>query len=165
MNTSPRQLPRSQGTENAQLQPDQPLGKRETLLKEVLAEARHVLGERSPSETPSTPLRAVAQAVTEAPLESVVVAEPLEEIPAEPAPRVEVFQEPLAEVEPRCERVERVEPAAECIDLPASPLREARSFSLFALPPSLSPRWRRVVNVAAITLALWVPIAWAIAAL
>ena len=171
MSTSPPQPRTGQGTENAQDLPNQGLGMRSLLVEEVLAEARSVLGEHATVESPSAPLRAVAQAVTEAVTEAtptptpIPVAEPLEDVPSPPPRRVEVIDELEPEVEQEGEPVESNDATPPHEEAPPVLMRERPLFSLLAFPSSLSPRWRHVVNVAAITLAIWVPIAWAIAAL
>ena len=173
MSTSPPQPRTGQGTENAQDPPNKRLGRRSLLVEEVLAEARSVLGEHATVEPPSAPLRAVAQAVTEAVTGAVTeatptpipVAEPLEDVPPPPLRRVEVIDELEPEVEQEGEPVESNDASPPYEEAPPVLMRERPSFSLLAFPSSLSPRWRHVVNVAAITLAIWVPIAWAIAAL
>ena len=163
MSTSPRIPLRPKGSENAQDATQQEVPNHQSLVSDVLEETRQFLGEPACVEQFSGPIRSVAQAVTEAPPEvKTVTIEPVELEPMETPPQ-QVEEQPF-EVQPE---VVEEEPIAVETMLNEEPLavafREEATFSWRAFPRNLTPRWQLILNVAAITLAIWVPIAWAIA--
>ena len=160
MNTSPRVSTNDRNEKDAQDPRSAGVGEGGKLVSDVLQETRQFLG---------APLRDVASAVTEAPLEVA----PTATTPESPEPVIEASPRPepdlappdivQADLEPDSTAQEPM-PELVSIETDAETCApEREGFSILALPRALSPRWKRIVNVAAITLAAWVPIAWAIA--